>query len=72
MQPDMSKGSAVVDLEITGIFPTKQDRVVELVIVLISPDGEIGVGLQSSSFPRIHCDSSADTQPRSLVAVISR
>ncbi|NEN04656.1 DNA polymerase III subunit epsilon [Diaminobutyricibacter tongyongensis] len=37
----MSKGFAVVDLETTGLFPTKHDRIVEVGIVLMSPGGEI-------------------------------
>lgn len=37
----MSKGFAVVDLETTGLFPTKHDRIVEVGVVLVSPDGEI-------------------------------
>ncbi|KQR51317.1 hypothetical protein ASF88_19330 [Leifsonia sp. Leaf336] len=37
----MGKGFAVVDLETTGLFPTKHDRIVEIGIVLVSPEGEI-------------------------------
>lgn len=37
----MSKGFAVVDLETTGLFPTKHDRIVEVGVVLVSPDGVI-------------------------------
>jgi DNA polymerase-3 subunit epsilon len=37
----MSKGFAVVGLETTGMFPTKHDRIVEVGVVLVSPDGEI-------------------------------
>jgi DNA polymerase-3 subunit epsilon len=37
----MGKGFAVVDLETTGLFPTKHDRIVEIGIVLVSPNGEV-------------------------------
>lgn len=37
----MSKGFAVIDLETTGLFPAKHDRIVEIGIVLVSPTGEI-------------------------------
>lgn len=37
----MSKGFAVIDLETTGLFPAKHDRIVEIGIVLVSPSGEI-------------------------------
>ncbi|CAN5237993.1 hypothetical protein BH09ACT6_BH09ACT6_12980 [soil metagenome] len=37
----MGKGFAVVDLETTGLFPTKHDRIVEIGIVLVSPDGQV-------------------------------
>ncbi|WP_431220095.1 exonuclease domain-containing protein [Leifsonia xyli] len=37
----MTRGFAVVDLETTGLFPTKHDRIVEVGVVLVSPDGVI-------------------------------
>ncbi len=34
-------GYAVVDLETTGLFPGGHDRIVEVGVVLVSPDGEV-------------------------------
>lgn len=37
----MAHGFAVVDLETTGLFPAKHDRIVEIGVVLVSSDGVI-------------------------------
>jgi DNA polymerase-3 subunit epsilon len=35
-------GFAVIDFETTGLFPAKHDRVVEIAVVHVDPDGRIG------------------------------
>ena len=35
----MGRGFAVIDLETTGLFPQKHDRIVEVAIVHVSPEG---------------------------------
>lgn len=37
----MGKGFAVIDLETTGFSPEKHDRIVEIGVVHLSPDGEV-------------------------------
>ena len=37
----MARGFAVIDLETTGLFPERYDRIVEVAIVHVSPNGEI-------------------------------
>src|SRR4051812_17678904 len=37
----MGAGFAVIDLETTGLFPEKHDRIVEIGIVHVSPSGDI-------------------------------
>ena len=37
----MARGFAVIDLETTGLFPDRHDRIVEVAIVHVSPSGEI-------------------------------
>jgi DNA polymerase-3 subunit epsilon len=37
-------GYAVVDLETTGLTPGRGDRIVELAVVHVSPNGEVPAG----------------------------
>lgn len=37
----MGRGFAVIDLETTGLFPQKHDRIVEVAVVHVSPEGVI-------------------------------
>lgn len=37
----MGRGFAVIDLETTGLFPQKHDRIVEVAIVHVSPEGVV-------------------------------
>jgi DNA polymerase-3 subunit epsilon len=58
---------AVVDVETTGLSPWRHDRIVEIAIVLVSPDGEIHAAYETLVNPkrdlgptRIHQISASD------------
>ena len=58
---------AVVDVETTGLSPWRHDRIVEIAIVLVSPDGEIHAEYETLVNPkrdlgptRIHQISASD------------
>src|SRR5690606_31105735 len=38
---DLARHIAVVDVETTGLSPWRHDRIVEIAVVLLSPDGDI-------------------------------
>ncbi|WP_370651806.1 exonuclease domain-containing protein [Microbacterium sp.] len=37
----MVRGFAVIDLETTGLFPERHDRIVEVAVVHVSPEGVV-------------------------------
>lgn len=47
-----SPSIAVVDVETTGLFPSRHDRIIEIGIVVIRPDGDVSVEFESLVNPK--------------------